>query len=455
MWQGQNYLWLSHSSSSGGGQSSNRVSGSNTNRLVFVQVYHRHGDRTPLLCLHKNHDLETKMWSGLVCKSYSPYVLPAHMDTDQDSLIETENPHHVRTHDTDADPHEKKEANKLCQWKNIAQRLRGAYLVHSNDNYYGDNYTIDSRDPKRFKDKLELLTFERHYTKAWMGQLTERGVRQMEEVGRWLRKRYIDELGYLSPTFHSGNDGTSNSNKLWIQSTNFARTMYSVDSLLMGLYPMTHRTGENKSIAIHVDIDKTFFYPYPKLCRKWSRVRQQNSAYLEANSDKHFYFYFYLSFQKKGGKREGKKKKIEITLNINITQKKKKKKSLGEALLCRLAHQKDLPADIPQETIRDYCDYSAKRVTYQYSRNDESCRLAFGVMLDKLFHSMKHDDGMFRIVSCHDNTILSLLAALKKEIPGWPPYASTIIFEVQLITSFSFTKKLYGYTIYIIYMLAH
>ncbi|ETO05357.1 hypothetical protein RFI_32039, partial [Reticulomyxa filosa] len=175
---------------------------------------------------------------------------------------------------------------------------------------------------------------------------------------------------------------------------------------------MTHRTGENKSIAIHVDLDKSFFYPFSKLCPKWGQIRQRNSAYLEANSDKKFIWLkekLASSFARKAS-----------DLDWNY---------LAEALLCRIAYQKDLPPDIPQETILKYCDYIAQRMVYQYSCDDESCRLAFGVLLDKLVHSMKHDDGMLRIASCHDGTILALLAALKKDDLGWPSYAATVTFE--------------------------
>ena len=61
------------------------------------------------------------------------------------------------------------------------------------------------------------------------GQLTPEGMRQRYLLGRYHRERYVEKFKLLSEDYHP--------EELYIQSTNWNRTMQSGYSEMMGLYP--------------------------------------------------------------------------------------------------------------------------------------------------------------------------------------------------------------------------
>ena len=62
------------------------------------------------------------------------------------------------------------------------------------------------------------------------GELTSAGLRQHYLLGKEMRKKYIERLGFLSPQF--------NHTELYVRSTDVNRTIMSVSSHLLGLYPL-------------------------------------------------------------------------------------------------------------------------------------------------------------------------------------------------------------------------
>jgi len=61
-------------------------------------------------------------------------------------------------------------------------------------------------------------------------QLTAVGMRGMYDEGALLRKRYVDELGLLSPSYHA--------NEVFVRASNTDRALQSAQMLMLGLYPL-------------------------------------------------------------------------------------------------------------------------------------------------------------------------------------------------------------------------
>jgi len=61
------------------------------------------------------------------------------------------------------------------------------------------------------------------------GQLTPEGTRQMMEVGRMYRERYVNQLGFLPSDIAPG--------VMYVRSTDVPRTILSAQSIMTGLYP--------------------------------------------------------------------------------------------------------------------------------------------------------------------------------------------------------------------------
>lgn len=64
----------------------------------------------------------------------------------------------------------------------------------------------------------------------YKGELTAAGMRQHYLLGKEMRRKYIEQHGFLSETF--------NHSELYVRSTDVNRTLMSVQSHLLGLYPL-------------------------------------------------------------------------------------------------------------------------------------------------------------------------------------------------------------------------
>ena len=73
-----------------------------------------------------------------------------------------------------------------------------------------------------------------NYIDDWIsqGELTGVGMRQHYELGKFMRKRYVDEFKILDPFY--------NPEQLYAQSSDKNRTIMSLQSQLMGLYPASN-----------------------------------------------------------------------------------------------------------------------------------------------------------------------------------------------------------------------
>ncbi|CAI2327475.1 unnamed protein product [Caenorhabditis sp. 36 PRJEB53466] len=66
------------------------------------------------------------------------------------------------------------------------------------------------------------------YGGGGLGELTAKGAGEMNELGRLLRKRYVNELNFLTPKYLS--------REVYFRSTDFNRTILSANALLYGLF---------------------------------------------------------------------------------------------------------------------------------------------------------------------------------------------------------------------------
>jgi len=85
----------------------------------------------------------------------------------------------------------------------------------------------------RHGDRAPIFTFPTDPNKedAWpqgFGQLTTRGMAQHVQLGKFLRKRYINELGFLSPRYKA--------KEIFVSSTDTNRTIQSAMSNMVGMW---------------------------------------------------------------------------------------------------------------------------------------------------------------------------------------------------------------------------
>lgn len=81
----------------------------------------------------------------------------------------------------------------------------------------------------RHGDRAPIRTFPNLFQWQDLGELTGEGMYQMFEVGKFLRKKYVEDFNFLSSVY--------NRTEFYARSTEKDRTLMSAQSLLLGLFP--------------------------------------------------------------------------------------------------------------------------------------------------------------------------------------------------------------------------
>lgn len=98
-------------------------------------------------------------------------------------------------------------------------RIRQSVHLLPHDPIEFNNYSCLGSDPR---------SLDSFYEYQFLGRLTPKGEEELTFVGNWLRQKFIVETPFLS-------DCLTNVDELYVRSTNYRRTIYSVDHLLLGL----------------------------------------------------------------------------------------------------------------------------------------------------------------------------------------------------------------------------
>lgn len=351
-----------------------------TFRLIQVQVVHRHGDRTPITPMK-----DESFWRGTLP---SPALL-----------------------------------TKLAD---------GTSIKRDNDSNGGSAHAAGGRGP--------------------FGKLTQLGLLQMVEVGSRLRDQLFLDTG--DDTDHNVDDEgniflkkgrlfTPNAplhpNNLKIKSTDFPRTVQSVQALLLGLFP--DGLPDNSQIEIDArHTDKLIPDPQPR-----TSVEQME---LEKSLSQRQYLL----------DREGTLKSLVVKLSKELKPfvsddatkisfgigeegdaglKEERPLSwsqLSEIMTC-LKVRDLLPGSITQEEFQTTTTHSA----WKWFENLKDSRLSYLAMksfMDFIMGTLQQarnqeDTSMLHIYSAHDSSLIGLMCAFRLQQPSqWPEYGSFLTIEL-------------------------
>lgn len=279
------------------------------------------------------------------------------------------------------------------------------------------------------------------------GKLTELGLFQMVKLGRRLKDSLegnkedslVDEVTgvtLLPYLFHK--DRPLAPQNIRILSTNFQRTIQSVQGLLVGIFP------DSTKDFIEIDTRHTNWMipdPHPR------RTVEQAQLEQELSKQEHFIakerelyplairattaLHKMLAADAREANFGVRQAEVMLDGDHSIEIQPLSWNQLAEITKC-LAVRDMLPEGIAksdQELILNHAAWC----WFQTFSDQRLARLAMGTMTDAMIASMKnyaHEPAM-TIWSAHDSTLICLLCAFRLEQPAlWPEYASHLMIEL-------------------------
>lgn len=246
------------------------------------------------------------------------------------------------------------------------------------------------------------------------GQLTDQGRETLFSIGQGLRSLYVDRLKFLPPNF----DGAVAHKQFYFRTTDYPRTLESIQHLIGGLYPIQYR--ENAPPVVHTrwPTDETLYGDGQ--CARWRQLvkqfkdsyRQSQSAHI-AQMKLHF----------------ARMLKDEAKPNLH---------ALYDTFIAQKAHGIELPQELKDERHLLDLEQHANNLWFRvYQKQEEAASLGIGRFLKELKAEMEgvlqddKSDRKMSIYSGHDSSIAPLTGALGVgDDDRWPPFASNVTVEL-------------------------
>ncbi|KAG2225334.1 hypothetical protein INT45_005578, partial [Circinella minor] len=297
--------------------------------------------------------------------------------------------------------------------------------------------TILSLDPKSAKQFVPLQVDEQRLGQkphlhepgaCYYGQLTNVGRQSMASLGSRLREIYINRLKFLPDVFDE--------NTVTIRSTNYQRTQESVQQLVAsGLYPIEKRHDD---FALKISTsDRVTDNLFPN--RNCYRLRQ-----LDKESKKEVNEIYKDKFKSLS-------ERLKKYVNSVSLDSHPSANGIMDTLVAAKAHGYDLPPDIDEGVMRDLEDIVILDFFYAAMKSHECRRLGIGRLVGDIRDRMVEkaagvNDRKLHIYSGHDTTVGTLLISLGVFDKRWPPFSSSIIFELfkEKGTNSSWTSRIFG-----------
>lgn len=294
----------------------------------------------------------------------------------------------------------------------------------------------------RHGDRSPADTFPTNPLPEWawpqgFGQLTQRGMLQHYELGKYLRSRYIDGNPYqlLNASY--------NRSEVHIRSTDYDRTLMSAYSNLAGLYPPAGAQLWNKDIPwqpipVHtIPLADDYLLNTDVPCKKYDEYLQAalNGEDIKKEEKENKEFYKFVA------------NKTGIP-NLSISDAW----DAFDPVFCARQHGLLEPDWVNLtwngQTIYEKLEQlNSLQFDVENNRPGES-RFRGGPLLGVMIKSMQERikgvlSNRSRIYSAHDSTVSAVLSAMKVFNSVAPPYASCVLVELHKVKSDIIVRILY------------
>ncbi|KAH8698622.1 putative acid phosphatase [Talaromyces proteolyticus] len=357
-------------------------------KLQLVQVFLRHGERTPVSARFQNTGLAT----------YWPYCAVARRMT---SMVAT--------------------SNDLSKWDTLQWRRKIETFGH-------DDEAVATHGPGGETEAI-----------CQAGELTDKGRQTTLQLGQRLRHLYVDQLGFMPKIKSDAED-------MYLRASPIPRALESMQQAFMGMYPASARTADFATPAVVTRslADETV-YPNDANCRRFrqlSRLFADRAADRWNNTDDMEYLNkLYSKWMPSTSPKvavDSHPRLSGIMDTINAT--------LAHGPATRL------PPQFYDQKGREIIDKIAVEEWFAgYRENVEYRRLGIGGLMGDVVDRMVSaalEGGWcsqvasssatgckvpikFAMTGCHDTTLASVLASLGAyNNENWPPFTSSIAIEL-------------------------
>ncbi|XP_074051912.1 prostatic acid phosphatase [Macrotis lagotis] len=278
----------------------------------------------------------------------------------------------------------------------------------------------------RHGDRSPIETFpnDPYQESAWpqgFGQLSQLGMKQHYELGKYLRKRYST---LLNSTYHR--------NEVYVQSTDIDRTLMSAMINLAALFPPEGSSLWNPQIlwqpipvhTVPISQEQLLYLPVTK-CPRFEKLQEETLMSKEYQNLVSPYKDFIATLPALSG--------LHIKDLSGIWNK------IYDPLFCEKTHNFTLPPWATPDTIAKLKELSKISLmsTFAIYKRKEKARLQGGILVKNIIDHFKNvANGSSKkkliIYSGHDTTIGGLQIALDVFNGKLPPYAACHIMELYL-----------------------
>ena len=291
--------------------------------------------------------------------------------------------------------------------------------------FAGDNL-IFALDIIRHGDRTPLLTIPtvNYQWKDGLGQLTAQGMQQEYKMGMKFRQKYIEQSHLLPEHYEYGS--------MYIRSTDYARTLMSAESLLMGLYP----PGTGPSIkANSLPALPNAFQPIPIFSAppQFDDIIVQQISNKERLKLMEQYVYSTTDWKKKNNELKDKYSLWTTLTGIKI-EGLDDLQLLGDTLYIHQIHNAPMPEGLNSKDIETIINNSNWAFMAEQKPLQIACaystKLATNIANYLNKGSQKKSKLRYVLLSAHDTTIASILSFFGSPLEQAPPYASNINFSL-------------------------
>lgn len=250
------------------------------------------------------------------------------------------------------------------------------------------------------------------------GQLTLIGFQQHRKLGYFMQDRYNALIRSVT-----------NNNDVFIQSTNFQRTIHSAAAFLLGFNSKRMEQPGQSHLPIHVSKDINFSLPPNRLSNNYPKCKKLDAVWKKE-----------LAKQSQDGAEIQTFHRLKKMLDVKFDYSRTALTTLYDLLWCRMCHNLPRPCGSQvcptTKQLLDGALESAKSFTIYYptklSKVKTQAYIA-NTVIGSMEHAVNtpHRDSYIKITAsfAHDSVLTPLLHSLGANHSAWPPYASRLVIE--------------------------